>query len=256
MAVTRDEIVAAALAQLDEAGLEGLTLRRLAERLGIRAPTLYWHVRDKRELMDLIAGAVMDQALAGWREPRAGQDWWEWLAGRTRAIRAGLLAHRDSALVLAGNRPVGSSLPDLERQLAILTGAGFRPQDAVLALLSLTAYAIGEALDTQRETGRDAAPSGAPAPGGNPDPAGLSAYPLLGAAIGALEPFGSSDQRFEYGLNLLITGLRAQQAGRGADTAGPHSAQHHWELARPSLANCVSSGRIGTLAGSRNQGRP
>jgi TetR/AcrR family transcriptional regulator, tetracycline repressor protein len=60
MAVTRDQIVAAALAQLDEAGLDGLTLRRLAERLGIRAPTLYWHVRDKRELMDLVAGAVMD----------------------------------------------------------------------------------------------------------------------------------------------------------------------------------------------------
>jgi TetR/AcrR family transcriptional regulator, tetracycline repressor protein len=105
MAVTTDEIVAVALAQLDEAGLDGLTLRRLAERLGIRAPTLYWHVRDKRELMDLIAGAVMDQALAGWREPRAGQDWWDWLADRIRAIRVGLLAHRDGALLLAGNRP-------------------------------------------------------------------------------------------------------------------------------------------------------
>jgi TetR/AcrR family transcriptional regulator, tetracycline repressor protein len=215
MAVTRDEIVAAALALLDEAGLEGLTLRRLAERLGIRAPTLYWHVRDKRELMDLIAGAVMDEALVGWQEPQPGQAWWEWLAGRSRAIRAGLLAHRDSALMLAGNRPVGSSAPGIERQLAILTEAGFRPQDAVLALLSLNAFAIGEALDTQRETGRDAGPSGAMAPEGNPDPEGFGAYPLLGTAIRALEPFGSSDQRFEYGLNLLITGLRAQDAGRG-----------------------------------------
>ena len=177
MAVTRDEIVAAALAQLDKAGLDGLTLRRLAERLGIRAPTLYWHVRDKRELMDLIAGAVMDEALAGWREPQPGQAWWEWLAGRTRAIRAGLLAHRDSALVLAGNRPVGSSVPDVERQLAILTEAGFRPEDAVLALLSLSAFAIGEALDTQRETGRDAAPSGAPAPVATPIRQGLAPTP-------------------------------------------------------------------------------
>jgi TetR/AcrR family tetracycline transcriptional repressor len=211
MAVTREEIVAAALALLDEAGLEGLTLRRLAERLGIRAPTLYWHVRDKRELMDLIAGAVLEQALAGWREPQPGQAWWEWLAGRTRAMRAALLAHRDSALVLAGNRPVRSSIPGIERQLRALTEAGFRPQDAVLALLSLNAFAIGEALDTQRETGRDAAPSAAPASGGTPD---LSEIPLLSAAIGALEPFGSSDQRFEYGLNLLITGLRAQHAGQ------------------------------------------
>lgn len=224
MAVTRDEIVATALALLDEAGLEGLTLRRLAERLGIRAPTLYWHVRDKRELMDLIAGAVMEQALAGWREPQPGQTWWEWLTGRTRAMRAALLAHRDSALVLAGNRPVGASLPGIERQLRTLTEAGFRPQDAVLALLSLNAFAIGEALDTQRETGRDASPSGPPPAGGSPDPGEVSAYPLLGAAIGALEPFGSSDQRFEYGLNLLITGLRAQHAGReqppGARPAG------------------------------------
>jgi TetR/AcrR family transcriptional regulator, tetracycline repressor protein len=213
MAVTRDEIVAAALALLDEAGLEGLTLRRLAERLGIRAPTLYWHVRDKRELMDLLAGAIMDEALAGWREPQPGQAWWEWLAGRSRAVRAGLLAHRDGALVLAGNRPVGSSVPGIERQLAILAEAGFRPQDAMLALLSLNAFAIGEALDTQRETGRGTGPTATPSPGGNLGPEGPGAYPLLGAAISALEPFGSSDQRFEYGLNLLITGLRAERHG-------------------------------------------
>jgi TetR/AcrR family tetracycline transcriptional repressor len=227
MAVTRDEIVTAAVDLLDEAGLEGLTLRRLAGRLGIRAPTLYWHVRDKRELLDLIAGAILDQALAGWREPRPGQTWWEWLAGRTRAMRTALLAHRDSALVLAGNRPTGSSLPGIERQLEILTRLGFRPADAVLALLSLNAFAIGEALDTQRETGRDAGPSEAPAPGDDLDPAVAGAYPLLGAAIGALEPFGSSDQRFEYGLDLLITGLRARHAAQAPDGAQP------LEVARP-----------------------
>jgi TetR/AcrR family transcriptional regulator, tetracycline repressor protein len=214
MAVTRDEIVAAALALLDEAGLEGLTLRRLAERLGIRAPTLYWHVRDKRELLDLVAGAVMDEALAGWRDPQPGQVWWEWLAGRTRAIRTGLLAHRDSAVVLAGNRPPGSSVPGLERQLEFLTAAGFRPQDAVLALVSLNAFAIGEALDTQREAGREDGPAEVPVPGDDPGPGLASAYPLLSAAAGALEPFGSSDQRFDYGLDLMITGLRAQLAGR------------------------------------------
>ncbi|HEX3752721.1 MAG TPA: TetR family transcriptional regulator, partial [Streptosporangiaceae bacterium] len=72
MPVTRERIVAAALELLDEAGLDGLALRRLAERLGIRAPTLYWHVRDKRELLDLLAGAILEEALAGWREPQPG----------------------------------------------------------------------------------------------------------------------------------------------------------------------------------------
>jgi TetR/AcrR family tetracycline transcriptional repressor len=211
MAVTRDEIVAAALALLDETGLEGLTLRRLAERLGIRAPTLYWHVRDKRELLDLLSGAIMEQALAGWREPLPGQAWWDWLAGRARAMRAALLAHRDSALMLAGNRPTRPNLPGIERQLEVMTEAGFGPADALLGLLALNAYVIGEALDTQAEAGRTDPQAGAP-------PADV-AVPLILAAVGALEPFGSSDQRFEYGLNLMITGLRARRHQADQDRA-------------------------------------
>ena len=221
MAVTRDDIVAAGLALLDEGGLEGLTLRRLAERLGIRAPTLYWHVRDKRELLDLMVSAIMDEALADWREPHPGQPWWDWLAGRARALRAGLLAHRDGALMLAGNRPVQPALPGIERQLAALSEAGFKPPEALLALLALNAYVIGEALDSQGERGR-------PDPvADEADGAGLGEdFPLISEAVGGLEAFGSSDQRFEHGLALMITGLRARhdpgRAGPGA--AGPGAA--------------------------------
>src|ERR1700689_3685 len=183
MAVSRDDIVAAGLALLDETGLEGLTLRRLAERLGIRAPTLYWHVRDKRELLDLMASMIMDEALADWREPHPGQPWWDWLAGRARALRAGLLAHRDGALMLAGNRPAQPALPGIERQLAALAEAGFSPPEALLTLLALNAYVIGEALDTQGESGRPAqrADPGAgpketdPPAGGGPTPGGTQA---------------------------------------------------------------------------------
>jgi TetR/AcrR family tetracycline transcriptional repressor len=229
VAVTRDEIVAAALALLDEAGLDGLTLRRLADRLGIRAPTLYWHVRDKRELLDLVASAIMDQALAGWREPRPGQAWWDWLAGRARVMRSALLAHRDSAMILAGNRPTGQALPGIERQLQALTGAGFSPPDAMLALQALNAYVIGEVLDTQGEAARRAAapapsqadgPTPAPSQADGPAPMG-AAFPLISAALAALEPFGSSDQRFEHGLALIITGLRQRRDGAGPDGPTP-----------------------------------
>jgi len=229
VAVTRDEIVAAALALLDEAGLDGLTLRRLADRLGIRAPTLYWHVRDKRELLDLVASAIMDQALAGWREPRPGQAWWDWLAGRARVMRSALLAHRDSAMILAGNRPTGQALPGIERQLQALTGAGFSPPDAMLALQALNAYVIGEVLDTQGEAARRAAapapsqangPAPVPSQAAGPAPMG-AAFPLISAAMAALEPFGSSDQRFEHGLALIITGLRQRRDGAGPDGPAP-----------------------------------
>ena len=227
MAVTRDGIVAAGLELLDEGGLEGLTLRRLAERLGIRAPTLYWHVRDKRELLDLMVSVIMDETLADWREPHPGQPWWDWLAGRARALRAGLLAHRDGALMLAGNRPVQPALPGIERQLAALSEAGFKPPEALLALLALNAYVIGEALDSQGERGR-------PDPvADEADGAGLGEdFPLISEAVGGLEAFGSSDQRFEHGLALMITGLRAQhdpdRAEPGAaepTTAGPGAAE-------------------------------
>src|SRR5580704_7444894 len=237
MAVTRDEIVAAGLALLDEDGLEGLTLRRLAERLGIRAPTLYWHVRDKRELLDLMVSVIMDEALADWREPHPGQPWWDWLAGRARALRAGLLAHRDGALMLAGNRPAQPALPGIERQLAALAEAGFPPPEALLTLLALNAYVIGEALDTQGESGRPdqtAEPGAGPEEAGAPPggaPAGRAGpgedFPLIRAAVGGLEAFGSSDQRFEHGLALMITGLRARHdPGRaGPGTAEPTAAE-------------------------------
>jgi len=204
--VTREQIVAAALDLLDEAGLAGLTLRRLADRLGIRAPTLYWHVRDKRELLDLVAAAILDQALAGWREPQPGQPWWEWLAARARVMRAALLAHRDSALVVSGNRPAESSLPGIERQLRALADAGFRPQDGLLALLTLNAYVLGDVIDQQAEEGQHRPPAAEPVVDPGPD----RPYPLLRAAARGTS---SPDYRFEYGLGVLIGGLRARHAG-------------------------------------------
>ena len=219
MAVTREEIVATALVLLDEAGLAGLTLRRLAERLGIRAPTLYWHVRDKRELLDLVASAIMDDALAERREPQPGQPWWDWLAQRARSQRSALLAHRDGALVVSGNRPTLQALPGIERQMQALADAGFPPPEALLALLALNAYVIGECLDAQREAdrvtdraggtaGSQAVTSAQAAPDKNTRQLLVDgSYPLLLAAAGVLR---SPDTRFEHGLHIIITGLRGR----------------------------------------------
>src|ERR1700760_947014 len=220
MPVNREQIVAGALDLLDEGGLAGLTLRQLADRLGIRAPTLYWHVRNKRELLDLLAAAILDEALARWREPQPGPPWWEWLAARARVMRTELLAHRDSALVVSGNRPARSSLPGIERQLRALADAGFTPGEALLALLTLNAYVLGDVLDIQAEDGRpapaasDADPPGAGAGaegGAGAGVAGAVPFPLLRAATEALS---SPDERFEYGLGVLIDGLRARLAER------------------------------------------
>ena len=57
--VTRERLVKAALALVNEEGLEGLSMRALADRLEVKAASLYWHVRDRRELLDLVAESIL-----------------------------------------------------------------------------------------------------------------------------------------------------------------------------------------------------
>jgi hypothetical protein len=88
---------------------------------------------------------------------------------------------------------------------------------------------IREALDSQAERGRPepvaAEAGGTQASGTQAGGAGLGEdFPLISEAVGVLEAFGSSDQRFEHGLALMITGLRARhdpgRAGPGATGPG------------------------------------
>src|SRR5215203_3583825 len=76
------------------AGLEALTLRRLATELGVSAPTLYWHVRNKRQLLDLMAEALVARAGRS-SSPAHGQPWWDWLAEQARLQWRVLTPHRD-----------------------------------------------------------------------------------------------------------------------------------------------------------------
>ncbi len=208
MALTREQVVRRAVELMAEAGLEALTLRRLATDLGVSAPTLYWHVRNKRQLLDLMAEALVARA-GRTTAPAPGQPWWEWLAERARRQFQVLTSHRDAALVVAGNRPTEATLPEIEQVLASLVAVGFPPDEALATILSIGNYVIGCAVERQAEAARD------------PDPerdallleqaAGL---PNLRTAMAALEGPGpaASDAGFEHGLALLIAGLRARHA--------------------------------------------
>ena len=102
--LTRERLVEAALRLVNEEGLDGLSMRALAEKLDVKAASLYWHVRDRRELLELLAEGI----LQGIRRPRRGGGWrvsrrgrspgiWDgrgsgWRSGRramTRSIRRG-----------------------------------------------------------------------------------------------------------------------------------------------------------------------
>ena len=69
MALDRQRIVAEAVALLDAEGLDGVTTRKLAARLGVQSPTLYWHLPNKAALVTAIADAILDQSSATCHRP-------------------------------------------------------------------------------------------------------------------------------------------------------------------------------------------
>src|SRR5947208_15241558 len=71
--LTRDRLVGAALELVNEEGLDALSMRALADRLEVKAASLYWHVRDRRELLELLAESILEsvppvRARGGWRQ--------------------------------------------------------------------------------------------------------------------------------------------------------------------------------------------
>ncbi len=94
-------VIRAALDLLNEVGVDGLTTRKLAERLGVQQPALYWHFRNKRALLDALAEAMLAENHTH-SVPRADDDWRSFLIGNARSFRQALLAYRDGARIHAG----------------------------------------------------------------------------------------------------------------------------------------------------------
>jgi AcrR family transcriptional regulator len=85
--LSRQEIARAGLRLLNEVGLNGLTLRLIADELGVKAPALYWHMKNKQELLDEMATQLYRDAALEPSEPRSPQDWVGALAELARLSR-------------------------------------------------------------------------------------------------------------------------------------------------------------------------
>ncbi|WP_436761821.1 TetR/AcrR family transcriptional regulator C-terminal domain-containing protein [Streptosporangium sp. V21-05] len=189
---TRATVMRTALRLLDEVGLDGLTTRRLAQELDVQSPALYRHFGSKRELLDHMAAAMVEDAFAHLARPGPGQDWSGWLAERGRALRRSLLARRDGARLHIGSRPVGNQVAISNSVVEVLGEAGFPPADARRAVLVISRYTVGWAVEEQANADR-------PAPG---------------------ESREAADADFEYGLSAILAGLRANLADVRASPDG------------------------------------
>lgn len=141
-------VIRAALDLLNEVGVDGLTTRKLAERLGVQQPALYWHFRNKRALLDALAEAMLAENHTH-SVPRADDDWRSFLIGNARSFRQALLAYRDGARIHAGTRPGAPQMETADAQLRFLCEAGFSAGDAVNALMTISYFTVGAVLEEQ-----------------------------------------------------------------------------------------------------------
>lgn len=137
-------IVDAAVALLDEDGLEKLSMRRLAQHLGVAAPSLYWHVSTKDDVVDLAVDAIFGEPSPR-DEPAA--EWRDEITDVLTAWRTTLLRHPWAAAVAARRRP--SLGPNFLRQMetlqATLVRTGFRDDALRAATWALYNHVMGSA---------------------------------------------------------------------------------------------------------------
>jgi AcrR family transcriptional regulator len=205
--ITRERIVAAALELLNEKGMDALTVRALASRLGVGAPALYWHVHNKQELLDEMSTVVMRRVTEALSAIPSGADWRDDMAAYARVLRSEYLLHRDGARIFSGTR---ISDPDVVRAkepwLARLTAAGFTLTEADDALDVVTAFVVGFVIEEQ-ERGQSSDT--------DPDRYSLAGRDVwLGEGAELVKAAGhlrdDGDRRFERHLGVVLDGLAAR----------------------------------------------
>ena len=211
--LTRDAIVDAALALLDREGLAGLSMRRLAQELGVGAASLYWHVADKEELLGLLLDRIVGESKVPDPDP---SNWQEQVKEMGRENRRLLQRHRDAAQISLGRIPVGPhSMPVLERYLAVLVAAGLPPPVVALATDMFALYIGGFAFEESMRVpplGDERAGTDQLAEYFRSLPA--DTFPTLVALADDLTA-GDADERFEFALELLVRGLEAMAEADG-----------------------------------------
>lgn len=184
MALNREAIVSAGIAILDDYGLADVSMRRVADALGVQAGALYYHVPNKQSLLAAVADEILGRVELP-QDPRASVA--EWLTGWADGLRAALLAHRDAAELVASTHALGLGdvdpcSPGRER----LREAGLpRPAATMAALLH---FVLGHVTEEQT----------------------TAQMVALGVMDGAAPVGGERD--FAWGIGLLIRGIETPAA--------------------------------------------
>ena len=220
-ALTRERVVAEALAIIGDGGVDALSMRALAARLGVVPGALYRHVRGKEQLCDLVVDGVLAEVDLGAGHALA---WTGRVTALARALRAVLEDHPGIAALLKTRDPLGPhSLALAEAFLTALREAGLPGRQTALAFSLVYDYTLGFALSDRTTVNEQrvqdtatrrqlhaffrALPSDR-----------FPALTVLGEHVWA----GNRDQRFAAGLDTILAGLQAGK-GRARPASRPRS---------------------------------
>jgi AcrR family transcriptional regulator len=202
--LSRAGIVGVALELVDAEGVEALTMRALARRLGADPMAVYRHVRDKADLL----GAMCDAVVADLPPLDERGPWRPQVARLADTLRARLAAHPGLLPVLAGAPVTPASLATTQQVLALLVARGVPAPIASAGFGAVFSYVLGFALIEAALPAADADREGlrAGALGHLGEPAQPPAH--LDDALDLLEQAGD----FAFGLDLLLDGLERRAA--------------------------------------------
>ncbi len=214
--LSRDVVVTAALTVVETEGGDALTMRRVADEIGVSASSLYGYVANKEELVQL----VLEQIMAEIPAPKLDADWQGMLRAWARDTLAVFRRHPGVAGLSLGRVPFGPAmLTAVERMLATLRSAGLPDQVAAfvgdLGSLYVAAFAYEQDITPVAEPGEFAAQAGA----------WLKSLPRdefpNTVAVADLIVAGTGADRFEWGLDVLIRGFASY-------LTAPPTAEAHW----------------------------
>lgn len=213
--LTRERILRTALAAADKGGLEAISMRALAAKLGVEAMSLYNHVRDKQDLLDGLVELILGEIAM----PAAGTPWRAAMRARALGAREVFRRHPGAALIVescVSMKP--ARLQYAERVIGLMRDDGFSVGVAYRGFLAIDSYVYGFVLQELGWPGRDA-PTGPDAFPAVP----RAAFPHFADTIAHLAEevgrtsFGAAyDAEFEFGLDLLLDGLARLRRAPGA----------------------------------------
>jgi AcrR family transcriptional regulator len=214
--LSREAIAAAALAIVDRDGLDALTMRTVAQYLGTGAASLYAHVASKEDLLELVVERVIGEVeLPGEPDP---EHWQERVKEWAHAVRAVFQRHRDLARASFARVPLGeNALRSSERMIAVMRAGGLSDQVIAYACDLLPLYVMAVCYEESlygSETSQEDIATYVAKMRDYFESLPRDRFPNMVSLAGPLTA-GAGDERFEFGLDVLVRGLAAMGLSEG-----------------------------------------